>query len=120
MAGVVTEPTLRVPRLGAAVVTVLAATLTAVDAIVLSRYDVDAVWAWLQVPVLALAWVAPFAWVRRRWVTAGLCLLATLGGLWGYFYLPPLAALVMAVVAFWRGATGDRPTRATSARAVRR
>ena len=81
---------------------VLAAVLTATDLVVLLRYDIDAAWAWLQVPVVVLAWAAPWAWFRRRWALAGCCLLAMLGGLWGYLYVPPLVALVFAEVAFYR------------------
>ena len=91
-------------RAGAAVAFVLAATLTAVDAVVLAREAIDPVWAWLQIPVIVLAWTVPSLWLRRRWAPAGLALLATLGGLWGYFYIPPLLALVLAGIAFWRAA----------------
>jgi hypothetical protein len=82
----------------------LAAILTAMDVFVLAGYDINRVWAWLQVPVLILAWVAPIAWLTRRWLLAGLGLLAMLAGLWGYLYLPPLGALVLAGVAFHRAA----------------
>jgi hypothetical protein len=100
---------IRGARFGAVAVGFLAAILTVVDAVVLLRYDVDAVWARLQVPVVVLAWVAPFAWQRQQWTKAGLCLLATLAGLWGYFYLPPLAALVLAGVALYRAGHPSPP-----------
>lgn len=87
---------------GASAVAVLAAVLTATDLVVLLRYDIDAVWAWLQVPVVVLAWAAPWAWFHQRWPLAGGCLLAMLGGLWGYLYVPPLVALVFAGIAFSR------------------
>ena len=87
---------------------VLAAALTATNLVVLVRYDIDAVWAWLQVPVVVLAWAAPWAWLHRRWLLAGCCLLAMLGGLWGYLYVPPLVALVFAGIAFSRTVRTDR------------
>jgi len=46
-------------------VAVLAAVLTATDLVVLVRYDIDAVWAWLQVPVMILAWASSPNWLRE-------------------------------------------------------
>lgn len=89
---------------GVLVTALLAVILTVTDLVVLAGYEVDPVWVWLQVPVLILAWSAPVAWLRRRWLLAGLGLLAMLGGLWGYLYLPPLAALVLAALALARAA----------------
>jgi hypothetical protein len=85
-------------------VALLAVVLSITDAIVIAAYDIDLVWRVLQLPVVLSAWVAVFAWARRRWTLAGACLLITLGGLWGYLYIPPLVALVLAVVAFRRAA----------------
>lgn len=87
---------------GAVVAGLLAVILTLTDVIVLRGYEIDPIWMWLQIPVVALAWMAPFAWWRRNWSLAGIGLVAMLGGLWGYLYLPPLAALVLAIVAFSR------------------
>ena len=90
------------PVVGTALAVALAASLTVIDGIVLARYEVGAVWGWLQAPVVVLAWLVPVAWWARRWAIAGFCLLATIAGLWGYFYLPPLAALIMAGIALTR------------------
>jgi hypothetical protein len=94
-ASVETDGTPAGGRIVTVLVVVLAAILTATDVVVLHHHGIDRVWAWLQLPVLLMAWAAPFAWRAGRWVAAAICLLATLGGLWGYFYLPPLGALVV-------------------------
>lgn len=93
---------------GAAAVGALAGVLTVTDIVVLLRYDIDPAWALIQVPVLVLAWGALFAWLHRRWVLAGCGLLAMLGGLWGYLYVPPLLAVVLAAIAFSRAVRAHR------------
>jgi hypothetical protein len=90
---------------------VLAVVVTLWDAwfFLVSDYSVPPAWAWLQLVVIAGAWGAVAAWARRRWTLAGIGLLLTLGGVWGYFYIPPLVALVLATVAFARAIRTLRP-----------
>jgi hypothetical protein len=94
---------------------VLGGLLAGCDLVVLLRDGVDPIWAWIQVPVIGFGVIAPVAWAQRRWLLAGAALLGTLGGLWGYFYVPPLAALALAMVAFSRAAQAHRRPVATSA-----
>jgi hypothetical protein len=95
-------------RGGAVGVALLAGVVTITDVVVLLRYDIAAAWALLQIPVLTLAWTGVFAWLRARWTFAGCCVVAMLGGLWGYLYVPPLVAVVLAGVAFSRAVRTNR------------
>ena len=74
----------------------------------LSDYSVPAAWSWLQLVVVGAAWGAVAAWARGRWTLAGIGLLFALGGVWGYFYIPPFVALVLAGVAFARALRAPR------------
>jgi hypothetical protein len=96
--------------LGLVFTVVVAVVVTVWDAwfFLVSDYSVPPAWAWLQLLVLAGAWGAVAAWMRRRWTLAGIGLSLTLGGVWGYFYIPPLVALVLAGVAFARAVRSSR------------
>lgn len=87
---------------GLGFVVLVAVVVTGWDAwfLLASDYTVAPGWAWFQLVVVAAAWGAVAEWATRRWVLAGVGLLLTLGGLWGYFYIPPLVALLLASVAF--------------------
>lgn len=97
---------------GFAFTLIVAVVVTLWDAwfFLVSDYTVPPAWALLQLIVVAGAWGAVAAWARHRWALAGVGLLLTLGGVWGYFYIPPLVALVLACVAFARALRSDRPT----------
>ena len=85
-------------------VAALAVLLTGWDywLLVLSNYDVAPVLVVMQCLAVPGLWLAAFAWFRSKWLLAGVGLLAGLFGGWGYFYLPPLACLVLAGIAFWQ------------------
>lgn len=67
--------------------------------------DLPAAYAWLQIVFTGAAWAAVVFGTRGQWFAVGGSLILTLGAPWGFFYLPPLAAIIAAVAAIRKGVT---------------
>jgi hypothetical protein len=82
--------------------------------VIAAQYDLARVYLALQPVVVACAAVLAWAWREGRWLIAAATALLTIAAPWGYFYLGPLAALLLTGVAVRRG-VDDRRTRAQRA-----
>lgn len=53
--------------------------------------------------IVVAAWIAVWAWLRRRWILSGLCLLATIFGPWGINFVLAVIPLGLGILVLVRG-----------------